>query len=310
MKIYDNPQAIRHLFHRAIVTIGAFDGVHRAHQLILRRIVQRARALKGTSVLLTFDPHPLEVLKPHRPFVALTCIEHRLHLLSRLGLDACVVLKFTKRFSYLSAGHFIEKILVKLLGAKEIWVGFDYVFGRNREGNVALLRRYGKRYGFRVRRIPEVKIRGRSLSSTRIRALVTEGNLKEASLFLGRPYSLYGKVVKGRGRGRNLGYPTANLLPYHEAIPPKGVYVVKAFVEDSRGYLGIMNIGSRPTFEKGKSLVLEVHLLDFRGNLYGKKMEVRFLKRIRPEKKFSTPEALLERIRQDETAARRLRGAP
>ena len=308
MKIFHGLHTLhQHPFPRSIVTIGSFDGIHRAHQLILRRVIQRARRLHGTSVLLTFDPHPLKILQPRRPFFALTCIEHRLRLLSRFGLDACVVIPFSKSFSRLSAGDFIEKILVRKLKVKELWVGFDYVFGRNREGTIQLLKEYGKRFGFEVVRIPPVKMGGKRFSSTQIRGLIAKGKLAEAARCLGRPYSLYGKVVRGSGRGRHLGFPTANLKPYHEAIPPKGVYGVTASPSSGgKSYLGILNIGTRPTFEKKEKVVIEVHLLDFQGNLYGKKMEVTFLKRIRPERKFPTKEALMERIRRDEKMARRL----
>jgi len=307
MKVFRGLERIQRPFRRPIVTIGAFDGLHLAHQCILRKIIQRARAVKGTAVLLTFHPHPLKVLRPDRPFSSLTCIEHRLRLLSRLGLDACVVLSFTKRFSRLSARDFIEKILVRKLGISELWVGFNYAFGRDREGNIQLLEAYGKRYRFKVRQIPEVRIGKKRFSSTRIRALIAKGDLAKASHFLGRPYSLYGKVIHGRGRGRTLGYPTANLKPYHEAIPPKGVYGVRVFLPPGRLWQpGILNIGNRPTFEKKSPLTLEVHLLDFRGDLYGRKIEVAFLKRIRPERTFPTKEALLQRIRRDERIARRM----
>ena len=305
MKVMHGLRAIRRPFRGAIVTLGAFDGIHRAHQLILKRIIQRAREVGGTAVLLTFDPHPLKILKPNRTFFALTCIEHRLRLLSRLGLDVCVVLTFSKSFSRLSAGDFIEKILVRKLGVKELWVGFDYVFGRNREGTIGLLKKYGKCFGFKVVRIPEKKMDGRRFSSTQIRELIAKGKLTDAARFLGRPYSLYGKVVKGAGRGKGLGYPTANLKPYHEALPPRGVYAVEALLHHRRSP-GILNIGTRPTFEKNKKVVIEVHLFDFRGNLYGKKMEVIFLRKIRAERKFATQEALIQRIRKDEEAARKM----
>ena len=305
MKVFYGLHSLRRPLRRPIVTIGAFDGIHKAHQFILRRIIRRAKSLGGTSVLLTFDPHPSKVLHPERPFSALTCIEHRLHLLSRLGLDTCVVLKFTRRFSLLSADTFIQKVLVRKLGVRELWIGFDYVFGKNREGNSRLLREYGKRYGFKVLKIPEMKFLGRRTSSTQIRKLIAEGELRKASLFLGRPYSLYGKVVRGSGRGHRLGYPTANLKPYHEAIPPKGVYAVKVFLSSGeKGYLGILNIGNRPTFHEHKAVTIEVHLLDFQGDLYGRKIEVSFLKRLRPERRFVDEKALVSQIRRDEEAAR------
>lgn len=309
MKVYYGLRSLRRPLRNPIVTIGAFDGIHKAHRFILRQVIQRARQLRGSSVLLTFDPHPSTILHPERPFSALTCIEHRLYLLSALGLDACMVLKFTRRFSLLSAGDFIQEVLVKKLGVRELWVGSDYVFGKNREGNIRLLRDYGKRYGFGVREIPEIKFLGRRTSSTQIRIWVAQGKLKEASLSLGRPYSLYGKVVKGCGRGRLLGFPTANLKPYHEAIPPRGVYVVKVFLHRGQfgkrpQYLGILNIGNRPTFGRNRATTLEVHLLGFQGDLYGRKIEVSFLKRLRPERKFSNKEALVSQIRRDTEAAR------
>ncbi|MBI4435959.1 MAG: bifunctional riboflavin kinase/FAD synthetase [Candidatus Omnitrophica bacterium] len=311
MNVFFGLRHIQRPFRRPIVTLGAFDGIHLAHRFILHRIIQKARRVKGTSLLVTFDPHPLKILRPDRPFSSLTCIEHRLKILSELGLDTCVVLRFTKQFSRLSAKAFIEEILVGKLGISELWVGFNYAFGRDREGNIQLLKEYGKRYGFRVRQIPEVKMGKKRFSSTKIRTLIARGDLTTASHFLGRPYSLYGKVVKGSGRGKWLGYPTANLKPYHEAIPPKGVYGVKVFLPHKRkGYTGILNIGHRPTFEKRSPLTLEVHLLDFRGDLYGRKIEVAFLKKIRSERLFSTKEALLQRIRCDEDIARKMATVP
>lgn len=307
MKVFYGFKTLRHFFPRAVVTIGAFDGVHLAHRAILRRIIRRARRLQGTSLLVTFDPHPLQVLRPDQPFLALTCIEHRIQILSSLGLGACVVIRFTRRFSRLSAKDFIKKVLIQKLRVKELWVGFDYVFGRNREGTLKLLREYGRRYGFRVQKISEVRLGGKSISSTHIRKLVTQGKLAEASRLLGRPYSLYGKVIRGRGVGKRLGYPTANIEPYHEAIPPGGVYGVQVRVRkkgSSREYWGLLNIGRRPTLGRKGSLSIEVHLLDFEGNLYGRKIEVLFLKRIRPEKKFPDENALIERIRRDERVVR------
>ncbi|MFH1858110.1 MAG: bifunctional riboflavin kinase/FAD synthetase [Candidatus Omnitrophota bacterium] len=313
MKVFYGLHALRRPFPRPVVTLGAFDGIHRAHQSLLRRIIQRSHRLGGTSILLTFHPHPVKVLKPRTSFTALTCLPHRLKLLDSLGLDVCVVIPFTKHLSRLSASSFIKKFLVEKLRIRELWVGFDYVFGKGRRGNFRLLKKQGRRYGFAVRRLAEMKYRGTLYSSTRIRTLVAKGNLAEATRFLGRPHSLYGTVVRGRGRGKRLGCPTANLRPCHDAIPPRGVYAVTAFLQGkkrARPYLGILNIGYRPTFEKRKAQVIEVHLLDYRGTLYGKKMEVSFLKRIRPEKKFKSAEALMTRIRCDERAARRLRNTP
>jgi len=305
MKILYRLSDLRGTLRRPVVTLGAFDGIHLAHQTILRSVIRRARKIHGTSVVLTFHPHPLQVLRPDISFSSLTCIEHRLRLLSRLGLDLCVVLRFSKRFSRVSAEDFIKRILVRRLGVREVWAGFNYAFGRDRRGSVQLLKAYGRRYHFRVKVIPEIKAGGRRISSTQIRQRIAKGNLDGAARLLGRPYSLYGKVVKGKGRGKRLGYPTANLCPYHEAILPKGVYAVWASV-GAKGYLGILNIGTRPTFETKPKVIPEVHLLDFRGNLYGKKMEVFFLKKIRKEKKFLTQEALVRRIQKDETFVRKI----
>ncbi len=307
MKVFYGLEALRKPLPKTVATIGAFDGLHRAHQKILKRLIRRARRIGGNSLLITFHPHPVKVLRPKQPFAALTCIEHRLQILAGVGLDACLVLRFTKSFSRLSAEAFIRKILVEKIRIRELWVGFDYVFGRNRRGTIPLLKALGRQYGFRVKVIPEIKFGRKRYSSTAIRNFVSQGRLKEAARLLGRPYALYGKVVRGKGRGRSLGYPTANLKPLHEAVPPKGVYVVRARTfpgASSRGVLGLMNIGNRPTFERNKELVLEVHLLDFKGKLYGKKMEVHFLSRLRSERLFQSRQALIAQIRRDESAAR------
>jgi len=307
MKVFMGLRSIRHPLQHPVITLGAFDGIHRAHQRLLKRVIGRARRLQGEAVLVTFDPHPLKVLKPELPFFALTCIEDRLRLLRALGLDACVVVKFTKAFSRLSAEDFIRKVLVGKLGVRELWVGYNYVFGKGREGNIHLLRRFGKRFGFVVRVLPEVKIGGEKFSSTRIRKLIAKGKLQEASFLLGRPYTLLGKVISGRGRGKRLGYPTANLKPFHSVGLPRGVYAVKAsFPPSQKAYIGLVNIGLRPTFEQRKNQVVEVHLLDFKGDLYGRKVKVLFLERIRHERKFPTKKALIRRIQLDEAKVRAL----
>lgn len=289
---------------KPIVTFGSFDGIHLAHREILKRLVQRARGEKGTSLLITFEPHPLKVLRPQRPPSLLTCLPHRLDLLSKTGLEACWVLRFTPSFAKLSAEDFVKKILVDRLKVSEVWVGFDVAFGRDRRGSLSLLRRLGRRHRFGLFQFRKFSLGKKAVSSSRIRRFVEEGRFPEAARFLGRSFSIHGKVMHGRGVGFRLGAPTANLRLCEQMLPPLGVYAVWVRLE-GRGVWGLLNLGTRPTFSpRRKRVVAEVHLLDFRGNLYGKKLEVIFLRKIRNERVFPTPGTLGLQIRKDEETLR------
>ncbi len=296
---------------RPVAALGVFDGVHRGHRRIVSRAVARARKLGGKSVVITFDPHPLSVIRPESPPSLLTSHEHKLRLIRDLGADYCLVIKFSRAFSRRRPRQFIRDVLVKKLAVREVVVGGNFAFGRNQQGRVGLFSREAARYGFRLWVVKMLKTGGQPVSSTLIRRLIEKGELVQAARLLGRRVSVRGTVVPGSGRGKTLGFPTANIDPHHEAIPPPGVYAVRVLL-NSRRFAGMVNIGFRPTFRspraegKAGSRQVEVHIFDFRRNLYGKDMEVVFLKMIRPEKRFPNTESLVSRIRLDERIARRI----
>jgi len=286
---------------RSVVTVGTFDGVHRGHQAVLQFLMARARERNGVSTVLSFDPHPREVLRAE-PVSLLTTIEERATLLEALGIERFIVLSFTPELAAMPARQFVEEILVRRIGLQAVCVGYDHTFGRNREGNVALLQQLGSQYGFAVDVIPPQVVGDRTVSSTLIRTiLLRDGDVRQAAELLGRPYMLQATVVKGDGRGRVLGFPTANLHPSHprKLVPRNGVYAVRVWLPgeaEPRG--GMMNIGMRPTFA-GDRRTLEVHLLDFEGDLYGQVLRVDFIERLRDERRFPSIEALREQLFRD-----------
>lgn len=283
----------------SVVTVGTFDGVHRGHQAVLRYLMARARAQGGRSTVVSFDPHPREVVYG-RPVPLLTTIAERAAVMEGLGVDRFVVIPFTEAFSQLPAEAFVADVLARRVGLREIVIGYDHGFGRGREGDRALLATLGARLGFAVDVIPAQVVAQHVVSSTEIRRLlVEEGALALATALLGRPYALSGTVEEGARRGRTLGFPTANLRLDHprKVVPKHGVYAVRVHTARAR-YGGMMNIGVRPTFD-GAGLHLEVHLFDFDGDLYGTSLRVEFVERIREERKFSGLEALREQLYED-----------
>ncbi|BBM69531.1 bifunctional riboflavin kinase/FAD synthetase [Rhodothermus marinus] len=286
---------------RSVVTVGTFDGVHRGHQAVLQFLMARARERDGISTVLSFDPHPREVLRGE-PVPLLTTVEERATLLEALGIERFIVLSFTPELAAMPARQFVEEILVRRIGLQAICVGYDHTFGRNREGNVALLQQLGPQYGFAVDVIPPQVVGDRTVSSTLIRTiLLRDGDVRQAADLLGRPYMLQATVVRGDGRGRVLGFPTANLHPNHprKLVPRNGVYAVRVWLPgeaEPRG--GMMNIGMRPTFA-GDRRTLEVHVLDFEGDLYGQLLRVDFIERLRDEQRFPSVEALREQLFRD-----------
>lgn len=290
----------------AVVTVGTFDGVHRGHQAILRYLIDRAERQNGLSTVVSFDPHPREVV--HNESVPLlTTVEERAKLLEESGLDRFVVIPFTQSFAQLGPEAYVEEILLGHVGLKEIMIGYDHRFGRNREGDKALLERLGQAHGFTVDVIPPQEVDHDVVSSSRVRELLAdEGDIQRATEMLGHPFSLAGTVERGEGRGRKLGFPTANLSLHDERklVPQIGVYATRVQVGDTRPlYGGMMNIGRRPTFD-GMDVTVEVHLLDFEGNLYGEAMRVEFLQRLRDEQKFDSPDALVAQLSRDQEHCR------
>ncbi len=291
-------------FSRTVVTIGNFDGVHLGHRAILARVLQRARELDGKAVAITFDPHPLKVLRPEMHLPLLTTPEQKLALLSACGLDAVVVLPFTHELAALPPRDFVRQYFCERLQVREVVVGHDYRFGRGREGDIDLLKEMGQLHGFTVQVVWAVEADRAVVSSSLIRALLRLGKVAEAARLLGRPYGVVGQVVRGKGRGAKLlGVPTANLRPANELLPACGIYAVRV----RRGpetLPGVANIGTCPTFDN-QDLSLEVHLMEFNGDLYGENLEVQFVERLREERRFPSIEALGAQIKADIDQARR-----
>lgn len=290
----------------SVVTIGNFDGIHLAHQGLLRRVVAEAAERKCSGVVLTFEPHPQKVLHPERrPFYLLTTLEEKLRLIEGLGIDAVILIEFTPEFAKTSAERFVQSILWDRLHLVKLVIGHDTAFGNRKTGNEAFLRAMGQRLGFDVEAIEGVQVEGVLVSSTSIRNALLEGDVRRARQLLGRPYNLSGSVVKGYRRGSDIGVPTANIASEKELIPAQGVYAVTAMLEGRR-HPGVLNIGYSPTFGDNR-LTVEVHLLDFpREELYGKPIEVFFIERIRDEMKFESPQELVRQIGRDIDRAREL----
>lgn len=302
MKIERGFEGIRGGRVRRVVAVGIFDGVHKGHVKILKGAVREARSRGMRAMAVTFEPHPVKVLQPGRPHPILMSLEHRLRLFSALGLHEALVIPFTKRTAGIPHSVFLEEILIERLGMRSLWAGHDFRFGRFGAGDGAYLRGESKRKKFGLHLIPAVRSRGRIISSTRIRSLIASGRLDEASRMLGRPVSIYGDIVRGHGRGKRLGFPTANLNPHHETLPPAGVYAVKG-VLDGRTLKGVVHIGQRPTFSE-KDASVEAHFIGFHGDLYGREAELIFVRKLRPIRRFSGPQALKDAIQKDIAAAR------
>lgn len=303
MKLYTNIDDIEQPFHNACVTIGNFDGVHLGHQMLFSEVVMLARKHGGISVVVTFDPHPLKVLRPGS-IRLISNTEQKIELIERAGIDALVIIPFDREFAATPAEDFVEDILIGKIGVRELVVGYDYAFGRGRTGNIDFLRAKGKERGFPVTVIEAYYENGMLVSSTRIRELVAEGRMRDVHQLLGRYYQIRGEVQRGRQRGRSVvGFPTANLQVLEEDLcPKKGVYVTQV-VYDGRCYGGVSNIGYNPTFGENR-LVAETHIFDFDDDIYGKKIKINLLQHLRGEQKFSGPEELTAQINRDIQKAR------
>lgn len=310
-----------------ILGVGNFDGIHLGHQELIRHVLQQASLHQGMSGLLTFREHPHKVLYPQHQPRLLTAPGYKLFLFKQLGIEICFWLDFTEPFSQIRANEFIEDILCRQLKVREVCMGYNARFGFRREGDSSMMEVAAKHCGFEFEKIEPVEAGGKAVSSSRIRALILEGNLEEAALCLGRPFRMAGKVVAGDHRGKGLGFPTANIEFLPGLLPPTGVYPVRMRLlryelkgaeastfqcegEGSSVWMdGILNLGYRPTFqaehfESGREPIPEVHLLDFQGDLYGKTVEISFYPKIREERRFETPESLQAQIKQDVTKAR------
>lgn len=302
MKVYKN--ASEYDKKPSVVTIGTFDGVHIGHKAILKRLTDAAEANRLESVLLTFFPHPRQVVQSVSNLRLINTIEEKKKLLEKEGLGSLVIHPFTKEFSRLTAEEYVRDILVKELAAKKIIIGYDHRFGRNRTADISDLKEYGKIYGFEVVEISAQELDEVAVSSTKIRRALENGDIATANNYLGYEYFLTGTIVKGRKIGRTINFPTANIHidETYKLIPKIGVYVVRTLI-NNKTYYGITSIGTNPTVN-GDTKTIETHLLDFEGDLYGKTLEISFLKYIREEKKFESVPELQSAIEEDEVFAR------
>jgi riboflavin kinase/FMN adenylyltransferase len=288
-----------------VITVGTFDGVHRGHRDVVERLVGRARSLKVPSVLVTFEPHPLEIVNPAAAPLLLTTHYEKQEVLAETGIDYLAVLPFTRQLASYSAEDFVELILRRCFRLRELLIGYDHGFGRQRAGNVDVLRMLGERDGFRVEVVAPISTPdGHSVSSTSIRRAVAGGDLQRAAEAMGRSYSVGGRVIEGAQRGRTIGFPTLNLgpPPPRKLLPPEGVYAVQ--VQTPRGPVGgMMNLGPRPTFGDSQTS-LEAHLFDTKGDFYGAHVRIDFVARLRETRKFASAEQLSKQLAHDEREAR------
>ena len=306
MKIFNSTKEFNAVEKTSIVTIGTFDGVHIGHKEIIKSLVKNAHSNEDKSVILTFYPHPRLILQQGIDLKLITTLQEKISLLEKTGLDYLIIEPFTKEFSRLTALDFVRDILVRELKMKKLVIGYDHHFGRNREGNFEQLQEYGKVYGFEVEEIPAQDIQNISVSSTKIRKALEEGNIEKANIYLGYEFMITGRVIHGRGLGTKWNYPTINiqLEEKYKLIPKAGVYIVKTILNNMNVF-GIMNIGFRPTVG-GKHQTIEVHLLDYNADLYGANIQVQLFYRLRDEQKFSSVDKLITQIKQDEKKAREL----
>ncbi len=291
-----------------IVTTGTFDGVHLGHCTILEKLKSYRLVSGHETVVITFNPHPRLVLQPNdNKLELLNSLDEKIELLSKQGIDHLLVIPFDKNFAALSSLEFIEQILVKTIGTKKLVIGHDHHFGKNREGSFENLRQSGPQYGFEVEEIPAKDINHVAISSTKVREALHNGDIITANKFLGYQYKMEGIVVKGRQLGDTIGFPTANLeiIGQRKLIPQNGVYAVTVSIDNSI-YQGMMNIGNRPTVETNGERKVEVHILNFSGNLYGKKLQISCVDRIRDEKKFTSLDELKSQLKEDKNQIKSL----
>jgi riboflavin kinase/FMN adenylyltransferase len=303
MKVYSDRSEIEKV-KSAVVTVGSFDGLHRGHLKILETVKKVAVETNAESFVVTFDPHPRSVLAQNSEVNILTSLEEKKWIIEETGIENLMVIHFTREFSQLTSEEFIKKFIVDKLNASHMVIGHDHKFGRDRLGDENKLREIGSKFGFGVTAVSAETLDDDTISSTKVRNFLFDGQLDKANLFLGRFYSICGIVVKGAQRGRTLGFPTANVQvdDAKKSIPKNGVYVVRC-VLGSQSYYGVMNIGYRPTFENKHELVPEAYILDFNRDIYGEKIKVEFVKRLRDEKKFESKDSLIHQIEIDKKEA-------
>jgi len=286
--------------NNTVVTIGTFDGFHIGHQQIINEVLNNSRKNNRRNLVITFEPHPRSVIAKDFNIQILTTLEEKIDLIAQSGIDNLFVINFTKKFSELSYEEFFVKYIVNRIGISELIIGHDHKIGKNRGGDEDKLTELGTKYSFSVTPVSAVELDGDVISSTKIRHSLMDGDIEKVTRFLGRPYSFTGTVTKGAGRGRTLGFPTANIVVGNgsKCIPPAGVYAVEMYLR-GQSYYGLMNIGVRPTFGDTVSTIIEIYLFDFNSDIYDESVKVNVVKRIRDEKKFSSKEELIEQINLD-----------
>jgi riboflavin kinase/FMN adenylyltransferase len=287
-----------------VLTLGVFDGLHLGHQLIMQTVVERARAVQAVPTVLTFDPHPRAVLHPGSAPPLLQTFDQKIEALGVLSIEQTIVIHFDEQFAQVRAEDFLRDTAVDRLHAKEIYLGRGFAFGHNREGNIELLRRVSDELGFHANEVPEVRLGSQRISSSQIRNLLHAGRVNLARRMLGRPYGVEGRVVRGARRGQTIGFPTANLHPHNRVIPSGGVYVTATLI-DGQWRRSVTNVGTRPTFESDAETSVETFVMNWSGDLYGDVVRVRFLHRLRDERKFESIEQLTRQINSDVARAQR-----
>lgn len=297
MEILFGTNKIRKSFRNPVVALGNFDGVHLGHQLIFEQTKQVAKEVGGESIVFTFEPHPLKVLRGDACPPLITPFKKKMMFIEKSGIDVVICAEFTRKFSAMSARDFVKSILVDRIGIHTVIVGYNYSFGQGRQGGVDDLRAYSQEFVFHLKVVGPLRVENRTVSSSVIRELIERGDMPEAARLLGRHYTVLGKVVWGTARGRLLGVPTANVEILNELYPKNGVYAVEVLV-DRRLYHGVANVGLNPTFG-GNRFSVEVHIFDFNRDIYGSEIQVAFIQRIREEKLFEDSGALIEQIQKD-----------
>jgi riboflavin kinase/FMN adenylyltransferase len=285
-------------WHQPVLALGNFDGMHRGHLKIIERVRRGAEERGATAVAMTFDPHPSTIVRPDKAPPLLMTNPQKLEALGRAGMHGVAIVRFTAEIAQWDPERFVRSVLTEWLHVGEVWVGANFLFGHDRAGNFSVLRSLGARYGFRAEKIDPVRYKDFVVSSTRIRRLVGEGRVDEAGALLGHYFTIDGSVVQGQRRGRTIGFPTANLCTENQVIPPHGVYATTATL-DGLAYPSVTNIGTRPTFESTEETVIETHLIGLERDLYGAKIRLGFVQRLRDEKKFETVDALKRQIEDD-----------
>ncbi|MFH1758845.1 MAG: bifunctional riboflavin kinase/FAD synthetase [Pseudomonadota bacterium] len=305
MEIIREEKNFQREFKNPVLTIGNFDGVHLGHQRIFRRVKEKAREIGGESIVYTFEPHPVELLAPERKPLLITPLREKLRLIEEEGIDVAICANFSPRFASQTPEDFVQDILYDQIKIRQLFVGHDYTFGKDRRGNIAMLINLGKKLGFSVEVVEAVRVAGAVVSSTRIRELVQKGEMPEAAKMLGRNYPLSGKVIRGHGRGsKQLGFPTANLKPEGDLFPQPGIYATWTYYE-GRKYAGVANLGWNPTFHDQK-FSIEVHILNFDRDIYGQLLRLEFVERLRDEITFRGPEELIVQIKKDISQAKNI----